>query len=120
MLILIAHGSRNPAWRASVERVVAETERRLGDGHMVRLAYMDCTPPTLQDVLAEVGHPDLERVDVLPLFLADEGHVNRDVGPLVEEARQAFPHLSITLLPAMGQHPAFVTLLYEIAVESEG
>ena len=115
MLVLIAHGSHNPEWRASVERVVEAVQGTLHDPDAVRLAFMDCTPPTLMDVTAEAVQLEVSRLRVLPLFLANEGHVDRDVRPLVDQVRQAYPHLDVGLLPAMGQHPAFVKLLYEIA-----
>jgi sirohydrochlorin cobaltochelatase len=119
MLLLVAHGSRRPEWRAAVERVVQEAQDELGERHTVKLAYMDCTPPTVLDVVAEAMSEGLASVRVLPLFLADEGHVNRDVRPLVNEVRQAYPGLDVEMLPAMGQHPSFVKLIYEIA-ESTG
>ena len=119
MLILVAHGSRNPDWRASVERVVQAVQDDLGDRHAVRLAYMDCTPPTLMDVAADAVRDGSTSLRVLPLFLADEGHVNRDVRPLVDEVRRAHPHVAVELLPTMGQQQAFVTLLYEIATSAD-
>ena len=115
MLILIAHGSHSPEWRASVEHVVQEVQSKLGERNTVRLAYMDCTPPTLLNVATEAVRVGISHIRVLPLFLANEGHVERDVRPLVDQARRAHPHLDVGLLPAMGQHPAFVKLLYEIA-----
>ena len=118
MLILIAHGSRNPEWRASVEGVVHEVQRDLGERATVRLAYMDCAPPTLLDVAKEAVRSGVTRLRVLPLFLANQGHVDRDVRPLVEQVRQAHPQLEVELMQAMGQHPAFVKLLYEIGAES--
>lgn len=119
MLILVAHGSRNPDWRTSVERVVQAVQDELGDRHGLRLAYMDCTPPTLMEVATDAVRGSSTSLRVLPLFLADEGHVNRDVRPLVEEVRRAHPHVQVELLPAMGQHPAFVKLLYEIAASKD-
>ena len=115
MLILIAHGSRNPAWRTSVERVVKAVCAEFEDRDAVRLAYMDCTPPTLMDVASDAVRGGTKSLRVLPLFLADEGHVDRDVRALVEEVRRAHPQAEVELLPAMGQHQAFVKLLYEIA-----
>jgi len=120
MLILVAHGSHNAAWRASVERAVANAQRELGERCAVRLAYMDCTPPTLADVVGQTAGASITRIRVLPLFLANEGHVDRDIRPLVEQVRRCRPELDVELLPAMGQHPAFVRLLYEIGTESAG
>ena len=115
MLILIAHGSRDGRWRSSVERVVESLQDGLGR-NAVRLAYMEHTPPTLMDLATEAARSGLERVQVLPLFLAEEGHVERDIVPLVDEVRRAWSEMDVELLEPMGQHPEFLEALGRIAV----
>ncbi len=114
MLILIAHGSRNAGWRASVERVVAAVDGR-AEASDVRLAYMDCAPPTLMDVAGEAIAAGERRLLVLPLFLAEEGHVERDVHPLVDEVRRTWPTVRVELMDPVGQQPEFVEVLRRIA-----
>jgi sirohydrochlorin cobaltochelatase len=114
MLILIAHGSRDPRWRSSVERVVRSLRLDLGEDS-VRLAYMERTPPTLVDVVADAVARGVTRLKVLPLFLAEEGHVERDIRPLVDAARRAFPEAEIDQLPPVGQDPEFRDALARIA-----
>lgn len=116
MLIVVAHGSQNAEWRRSVEQVVEALVPDLG-ADAVRLAYMECTPPTLHDVVSDAARNGIARVRVLPLFLADEGHVDRDIRPLVDEVRGRFTDVEVKLLPSIGQHPLFRTLLREIALE---
>lgn len=114
MLILIAHGSRDARWRNSVERVVDSLASELGPGR-VRLAYMDCTPPTLLDVASEAVRDGVQRVRVLPLFLAPEGHVERDIEPIVADVRKALHPLTVELLPPLGQQPEFRAAITGIA-----
>lgn len=114
MLILIAHGSRDARWRDSVERVVNSLAAELGPGR-VRLAYMDCTPPTLLDVASDAVRDGVQRVRVLPLFLATEGHVERDIEPLVADVRKTLHPLTVELLPPLGQHPEFRDAITGIA-----
>ena len=78
MLIAVAHGSRNPAWRASVEQQVEALQADMG-ADAVRLAYMELCPPSLLDVVREAVQCGTIRIRILPLFLAAEGHVDRDV-----------------------------------------
>ena len=117
MLILVAHGSRDPNWRASVENVTESLQADLGRDRL-QLAYMDCTPPTLADVVSEAVRAGVERMRVLPLFLANEGHVDRDIRPMVEQLRGIHRSTEIELLPAVGQHGLFRELLARIAVET--
>ena len=117
MLILIAHGSRDPRWRASVEQVVNGVATDVGS-ERVRLAYMDLTPPTLLDVASEAARTGSTRIRVLPLFLATEGHVERDVQPLVDEVRAALPAVGVELLPPIGQFPEFREILGRITART--
>lgn len=119
MLVLVAHGSRDPAWRASVEGIVRELERDLGPDR-VRLAYMDCAPPTLLDVVSQAAEGGVEEFRVLPLFLAPQGHVERDVRPVTEAVQKAWPGLDIELLPPLGQQPEYREALARIAQRSHG
>lgn len=83
----------------------------------VRLAYMDHTPPALDDVVAEAVQRGVVRVRVLPLFLANEGHVDRDIRPAVERVSRAQQSMEVELLPAVGQHRLFREMLARIAAE---
>ena len=117
MLILIAHGSHDPKWRAPFERL-AETLRRDLGPHSVRLAYMDCTPPTLRDAADDAARSGVREVRVLPLFLASGGHVDHDIPPLVEEARRDHPEIAFKLLPPIGDHPQFVELIRRLVTDA--
>ena len=118
MLILIAHGSPRESWRASVARLTESLQQDLG-ADRIRLAYMDCTPPTLMDVASEAIRGGCDDIRVLPLFLTGEGHVDRHIRPLVDEVRAAFPATRVELLPPAGQHPLFQQMLRQIAIESD-
>ena len=52
MLILIAHGSRDTAWRRSLEDLTEGVRSRSG-GEAIRLAFMQFTGPTLPEVVEE-------------------------------------------------------------------
>lgn len=115
MLILIAHGSRNPDWCASVERLAEALQADLG-GDQVQLAYMEGTP-TLADVTSRAVQAGARRIQVLPLFLTAEGHVDRHIRPSVDQLRKTHEPVEVVLLPPMGQHPLFLELLHRIAAE---
>ena len=115
MLILIAHGSRDPRWRAALEQLTESLQAEVGRD-AVRLAYMDLTPPTLLDVVAEAVRLGSREIRVLPLFLTEEGHVERNILPLVDRVRQAHPSAYVEILPAVGRLPQFRNLLRDIAL----
>ena len=116
MLILIAHGSREPRWLASVEELTESLQAEHGPDR-VRLAYMQCASPTLTEAVSDAAKLGQTRIRVLPLFLTLGGHVARDIQDLVDKVRQAHPNLNVQLLPPVGKHPLFTELLNSIVAE---
>lgn len=116
MLILIAHGSREPRWLASVEELTRELQAEHGQDR-VRLAYMQCASPTLTEAVSDAALSGQTKIRVLPLFLTLGGHVARDIQNLVDKVRQAHPNLEVQLLPPVGKHPLFMELLHKIVGE---
>ncbi|MGW8265645.1 MAG: sirohydrochlorin chelatase [Longimicrobiales bacterium] len=114
MLILIAHGSRDPAWRASLEGLTREV-RSASPGEEVQLVYMQFTGPTLPDVVEEGWKRGVRRFRILPLFMASAGHVDKDIRPLVGELAQRFPGITLELLTPVGESPLFPELVRNIA-----
>ncbi len=116
LLVLAAHGSRDPGWGRPLEVLAESLCRRMGDDR-VRLAYVQFATPSLEDVVADAARSGYRRVRVLPLFMTAEGHVERDIRPAVERLRRDHAELEVTLLPAVGQLPSFEQLVADIALE---
>jgi len=117
MLVLMAHGSRHPGWRGSVEDMMARV-RADAAPEPVRLAYMEHASPTLAEVVDEAHAMGVAEVRVLPIFLAHQGHVRRDVEPLVQAARSRHPDVRVTLLEPFGQDPRFRAAIVGIALDT--
>lgn len=115
MLVLMAHGSRNPDWGTPLEALTETVARQAGAEH-VYLAYSQFSSPTLEEVVA-AADPGIRRVRVLPLFMTSHGHVERDIRPIVEDLRRAHETLEVELLPPVGELPSFRILLVQLARE---
>ncbi len=76
-LILMAHGSSDPNWRAPFERLAEQLSERLATP--LRLAYMEICAPSLEDTVAELAAEGVERAEILPLFFAAGRHLRKDV-----------------------------------------
>ncbi len=94
-LVLYAHGSRDPRWRAAFEELAAEAG--------AVLAYLELSRPTLDEVIDQAAGAGVSRVRVLPLFLAVGKHMSGDVGARVAAAGTRHPGIEIELLPAVGE-----------------
>jgi sirohydrochlorin cobaltochelatase len=113
-LILFAHGSDDPRWRAPFERMERRLREDLGDDR-VRLAYMQYAEPSLPEVVEASVRDGFRSLRVLPLFLAGGAHMAREVPEQLSEITRAHPGLEIDLLPPVGEHPGFFELIGKIA-----
>lgn len=116
LLVLVAHGSRNPEWGRPLEELTAAIAGRLGTRN-VRLAYSQFASPTIEEAVAEAEAAGIRRVRIVPLFMTANGHVERDIRPVVEAVRRAHETLEVELLPPVGELPSFRILLVELARE---
>ncbi len=116
VFVLFAHGSRNEHWADELTDLVAWMRTALRS-ERVRLAYVQFASPTLEDVAAQAEAEGARRVRVLPLFMTQAGHVDKDIRSLVDTVRDAHPELRVDLLPPVGLHEGFRELLVHIAEE---
>ncbi|GHC37150.1 sirohydrochlorin chelatase [Aidingimonas halophila] len=117
-LILLAHGSRDPHWRAPFDNLEAALQQR--QQRMIRLAYMELCEPSLETVTADLAANNVSKADVLPLFFASGRHLREDVPGQIDELHQVHPDIRLTLLAPVGDHPAFVDALVNIIESRPG
>lgn len=113
MLILVAHGSRDPAWRASLHALAEAVESSLAQGR-VEIAFMQFDGPTLPEVMAEAIAAGEERFELFPMFMASAGHVDKDIKPLVAELARAHPEVYMELMKPVGEDSLFPGLIATI------
>jgi len=114
MLILVAHGSRDPLWRGSVETLAERVSAQM-PSEEVRVAFMQFEGPTLTEVVEEVTRSGNTSLRLLPLFIASAGHVDKDIKPLVADLAKAHPAVKLELMTPVGEDNLFPSLIVEIA-----
>lgn len=116
-IVLFAHGSRDPLWRAPIDAVAAEIQRIEPD-MAVRCGFLELMKPSLPeavDALVRSGH---RCVRVMPLFLGMGRHAREDLPQLIGQLRQTHPDLVIELLPAAGEMPELTRCLAQLSLKS--
>jgi sirohydrochlorin ferrochelatase len=108
-LLLLAHGTEDPAGQATWDRLAAAVDRAL-PGVEVRLAYAGVAVPSLPDVLVELPGP----VVVVPAFLASGFHVRVDV----PEQLAATLRDDVVVAEPFGPDPALVGVLLDRLAEA--
>ncbi|GAA4832651.1 sirohydrochlorin chelatase [Saccharopolyspora rosea] len=94
-LLLVAHGTRDPAGPAVVERIAAATGARLGIP--TRVSYVDVIGPGVAEALEAMPGP----VVALPAFLAAGYHVRCDL----PEQIAATGRTDVAVCPPLGPAP---------------
>ena len=116
-IVLFAHGSRDPLWRAPIE-AVAERIRTLAPGAAVACAYLEYTEPTLETVVAQLAGSGSTAIAVWPMFLGTGRHARDDLPRLVDALRAQHPGIDFTLQAAIAEHPDVLHAMAAAALQS--
>lgn len=103
-IVLFAHGSRDPAWRAPIE-AVAERMRQIQSASRVTCAYLELMEPALPTSVKLLLADGVRAITIWPMFLGTGRHAREDLPRLVEELRAQHPGIEFVLQPAIGEHP---------------
>ena len=108
-VILIAHGSRNPAAQADHQLLCDRVAAR--SGTTVAAAYLELAEPSIPDAIDAAVADGATRVRLVPLFLHTGNHVARDIPELVDAARLRHPEVELDLETHVGADPRLVDLV---------
>lgn len=115
-IVLFAHGSRDPLWRAPMEAVRQHIEAQSAAA-AVRCAYLELCAPNLPDAVQELLTAGATRITIVPMFLGTGKHAREDLPVLVQALRNAHPSVQFHIQPAIGENPRMTALMAEIASE---
>ena len=118
-IILFAHGARDPEWANPLRRVQAAIRQRAGDV-AVELAFLELMAPTLPDCVAALVAGGVSNILVLPMFIAQGGHLKRDVPEIIDRLRSTHPEVRFSLAGAIGENEIVVQAMAEAALQAAG
>ena len=116
-IILFAHGSRDPLWRAPIEAVAAQIVAR-DPNALVSCAYLELMEPDLPKAAIDLIAKGVTSIRVFPLFLGIGKHARADLPVLMAQLARQHPNVDMQLLPTAGEHERLVALLAELALLS--
>jgi sirohydrochlorin ferrochelatase len=103
-VLLVAHGSRNPAAEVVVRELAARVRAGL-PGRAVAVAYLDFTTPTVGQALRELADAGVGEVVAVPLLFAPGYHLRVDLPAAIAEVRVGRPWLDVVIGPPLGAAP---------------
>ena len=101
-LILFAHGSRDPEWSVTLDRI-CRSIRESSPETRVEPAFLEFTAPSLPESVGRLIGEGYGRIVVVPVFLARGGHLKQDLPILMDELRQRYPGAVFELTAAIGE-----------------
>ena len=103
-LVLFAHGARDPEWARPFE-AIRDRVRAQRPQLPVALAYLEMMSPSLEEALDAVAAQGASSIRVVPLFMAQGGHLKKDLPRILEDIRARKPQVAVTLETAIGDVP---------------
>ena len=107
-VILFAHGAREAEWARPFESV---RDRLRSEGLRVELAYLEIMTPSLEDAARDLVDEGIESVTIVPLFLAQGGHVKRQLPEMVVALARRHSRTKFRVTSALGEEPEIVAAI---------
>lgn len=116
-IVLFAHGARDPRWAQPLRKIQRAIVRKK-PGTAVALAFLEIMEPPLADAIARLVAAGHKRITVAPLFMAQGGHLKRDLPKILDAIRGDHPGTEIALLPAIGDVDAVLEAISDWLVSA--
>ena len=116
-LVLFAHGARDAQWSEPFRAIRQAVSARRPD-LTVELAFLEAMEPKLSDCVAQLVGKGHARVIIAPLFLAQGGHLKKDLPRLLKDLEEKYPAADIALLPPIGEVTELLNAISEWLVNS--
>lgn len=104
-MILLGHGARDPEWRRPIDAI----HQAIIESHpevRAEIAFHEFIGPGLAESVAALYADNYREIVVVPVFIAQGGHLRREVPTEIETLRQRYPDCNLTLEPAVGESSA--------------
>jgi sirohydrochlorin cobaltochelatase len=116
-LILFAHGARDAQWAEPFRALQKAVSARRPD-LTVELAFLEIMEPALGECVARLAGEGHERIAIAPLFLAQGGHLRKDLPRLLKDLSAKHPRADISVLPPIGEVTELLDAIAEWLVSS--
>lgn len=117
-IILFGHGARDPRWAEPLHRIRAMLLAR-APATPVELAFLEHLRPSLGEAVEALAMRGVERITLIPVFVAQGGHLREDLPELVRQACAANPGVLVRTAPAIGEVESLLEAIAAWAAREE-
>ena len=101
-IVMFAHGARDAQW-AEPFRKMQSMVREKKPGVPVELAFLELMQPSLDEAIADLAARGIKNISVIPLFMAQGGHLKQDLPLKLAEIRKHHPAISFKISQPIGE-----------------
>lgn len=101
-------------------RRVQATIRHSAPAMSVELAFLEFMAPDLPTCVAGAIDAGARKVVILPMFIAQGGHLKREVPVMLENLRSTWPEVEFLLDRAIGEEESVVQAMADAALRKAG
>ncbi|HEY4316848.1 MAG TPA: CbiX/SirB N-terminal domain-containing protein [Herbaspirillum sp.] len=116
-LILFAHGARDAGWAAPFLRLQGLLQAQQPE-LAVKLAFLELMTPDLGQCVAQLLADGVDDMTVVPVFLGQGGHVQRDLPELLAQLRKAHPGLRLSAAAPVGEDAEVLDAMAQYCLRS--
>jgi sirohydrochlorin cobaltochelatase len=116
-LVLFAHGARDAQWSEPFRAMQKAVAGRRPD-LTVELAFLEIMEPALGECVARLARDGHGRVVIAPLFLAQGGHLKKDLPRLLKDLETRHPGTAVSVLPPIGEVTELLNAISDWLVNS--
>ena len=109
-IVLFAHGARDAQWAEPFRKIKVMVRARK-PGMPVELAFLEIMQPSLDQAIAALVAKNIKTISIIPLFMAQGGHLKKDLPRRLSEIRKHHPSISFRISPPIGEVEGILTAI---------
>jgi sirohydrochlorin cobaltochelatase len=113
-IVLFAHGARDPLWADPMKRLAKAVAAR-DKAAAVVMAFLEHIDPPLEAAVADLLRKGVWDITVVPVFIAQGGHLKNDLPRIIDAIRAAHPKLVLRLAVPVGESDAVLAAMADHA-----
>jgi sirohydrochlorin cobaltochelatase len=117
-IVLFAHGAREPEWAEPFKKIQELVAAQLPQTK-IELAFLEIMRPSLPDAIEALAVNQIRDIRIVPLFLAQGGHLKQDLPKLVGDIQKSHPDLSIDISRPIGEIERILQAIAQAIVVEE-
>lgn len=117
-VVIVDHGSKRAESNLMLNQFV-QLYKQITKRPIVEVAHMEIAQPSIAQAIKQCRDQGAVNIVIAPYFLSKGRHIQDDIPALVQEARQLYPDVTLTIAEPIGIDPLMVQLIENRVLASE-